>query len=149
FLQAEAIRLLGYAPFEIAGGPLAELLTPQQPVELQSTALRALAGFNDPKVGPLLLAGWDGYGPTLRREATEVLFARPDRIKALLDAVEAKKVPAAHIEVARADALRKHSDESIRTRAAKLFAGQVAADRKKMIDDYRPAFDLKADAARG
>jgi putative membrane-bound dehydrogenase-like protein len=144
-----AVRLLGYAPFDVAGEPLAELLNPRSPVELQSAALRALAGFNDPKVGPLLLAGWDGYGPTLRREATEALFARPDRITALLDAVEAKKVPAAHIEAARADALRKHSDESIRTRALKLFAGQVAADRKKVIDDYRPVFDLKADAGRG
>jgi putative membrane-bound dehydrogenase-like protein len=144
-----AVRLLGYAPFDTAGEPLAELLNPWSPVELQSSALRALAGFNDSKVGPLLLAGWDGYGPTLRREATEALFARPDRIKALLDAIEAKKVPAAHIEAARADILRKHSDESIRTRAVKLFAGQVAADRKKVIDEYRPALDLKADAARG
>jgi putative membrane-bound dehydrogenase-like protein len=144
-----AVRLLGYAPFDTAGEPLAELLNPRAPVELQSAALRALAGFNDPKVGALLLAGWDGYGPTLRREATEAVFARPDRVKALLDAVEAKKVPAAHIEAARADILRKHSDEAIRTRALKLFAGQVAADRKKVIDAYRPALDLKADAVRG
>jgi putative membrane-bound dehydrogenase-like protein len=143
------VRLCGYGPFDIVGRRLAELLSPRSPVELQSAALRALAGFNDPKVGPFLLAGWDGYGPTLRREATEALFARPDRIKALLDAVEAKKVPAAHIEAARADVLRKHPDGSVRTRALKLFAGQVAADRKKVIDDYRPALDLKADAARG
>jgi putative membrane-bound dehydrogenase-like protein len=144
-----AVRLLGYAQFAIAGEPLAELLNPRSPVELQSSALRALAGFNDPKVGPLVLAGWDGYGPTLRREATEILTARSDRVKALLDAVEAKKVPAAHIEAARADALRKHPDDAIRTRAVKLFAGQVAADRKKVIDDYKPVFDLKGDAARG
>jgi putative heme-binding domain-containing protein len=144
-----AVRLLGFAPFDVAGELLAELLNPRAPVELQSAALRALAGYADPKVGPLLLAGWDAYGPTLRREASEAVFARPDRIKALLDAVEAKKVPAAHIETARAEALRKHPDESVRTRAGRLFAGQVAADRKKVIDDYRPALELKGDAGRG
>ena len=144
-----AIRLLGYGPFDVVGEPLAELLSPRSPVEVQSAVLRALAGFSDPKVGPLVLAGWDGFGLTLRREATEVLTARPDRVKALLDAVEAMKVPAAHIEAARADALRRHPDKAIRTRAVKLFAGQVAADRRKVIDDYKPVFDLKGDAARG
>jgi putative membrane-bound dehydrogenase-like protein len=144
-----AVRLAGFAPFEVTGASLAELLNPRTPAELQSAALLALAGFADPKVGPMLLAGWEGYAPNLRREATEALFARPDRVKALLDAIEAKKVPASHIEAARADALRKHSDETIRTRATKLLVSQVAADRKKVIDDYRSALDLKADAARG
>jgi putative membrane-bound dehydrogenase-like protein len=144
-----AVRLLGYGPFDVVGEPLAELLNPRSPVEVQAAALRALAGFSDRRVGPMLLAPWDGYGPTLRREATEALFARGDRLTALLDAVEAKKVPAAHIEVARADALRKHADEAIRTRATKLFVGQVAADRKKVIDNYKPVFDLKGDAVRG
>lgn len=144
-----AVRLLGFAPFNLAGEPLAGLLNPRSSGELQSAALRALAGFNDPKVGPLLLAGWEGYGPTLRREATEALVARPDRVTALLDAVEAKTVPAGHIEVARADGLRKHPDPVIRSRANKLLAGQAAGDRKKVIDDYRPALALKADAARG
>lgn len=34
-------------------------------------------------------------------------------------------------------------------RATKLLVGQVAADRKKIIDDYRPSLELKGDAGRG
>jgi putative heme-binding domain-containing protein len=147
--RVAAVRVLGFAPFELVGQPLSELLNPRSPVEVQSAAVRALAGYSDPKVGPLLLAAWDGYGPTLRREATEVLCARPERVAALLDAVESRKVPAAHLEAARAEALRKHTDAAIRTRAVKLLGGQVAADRKKVLDDYRPALDLKGDAGRG
>jgi putative membrane-bound dehydrogenase-like protein len=147
--RVAAVRLLGFGPFKEAGEPLAELLNPRSPVELQSAALRALTGFNDPKVGPLVLGQWDGYGPTLRREATEALFARPDRLKALLDAVEAKKVPPAHIEGARVEALRKHSDSAIRMRATQLFTGQLAPDRKKVIDEYRPALELKGDVTKG
>jgi putative heme-binding domain-containing protein len=144
-----AIRIVGYAPFDIAAGPLSELLGPRNAVEIQSVVLRALAGFDDPKVGSLILDHWDGFGPTLRREALEVLFARKDRMMKLLDAIEGKNVLASQIESARADALRKHPDPAIRARAAKLLAGQVAADRKKVLDDYRPALDVKGDAARG
>ena len=147
--RVAAARLLGFGPFNEVGEPLAELLNPRSPVELQSTALRALAGFNDPKVGPLMLGQWDGYGPTLRREATEALFARPDRLKTLLDAVEAKKVSPAHIEAARVEALRKHSDMAIRNRASQLFVSQLAPDRKKVLDDYRPALELKGDLVKG
>jgi putative membrane-bound dehydrogenase-like protein len=147
--RVAAVRLLGFGPFNEVGEPLAELLNPRSPVELQSAALRALAGFNDAKVGSLILGQWDGYGPTLRREATEALFARSDRLKVLLDAVEAKKVPPAHIEAARIDTLRKHPDSAIRTRASHVFTGQLAPDRKKVIDEYRPALDLKGDPAKG
>ncbi|MBO0697021.1 MAG: c-type cytochrome [Zavarzinella sp.] len=144
-----AIRLIGYGPFDIAAGPLAELLSPRNAVEIQSAALRALAGFDNPKVGSLILEQWDGFGPTLRREALETLLARKDRVTALLDAVEKRKVLASQIEAARAESLRKHPDATIRNRSTKLLAGQVAADRKKVLDDYRPALDLKTDAARG
>jgi putative heme-binding domain-containing protein len=77
------------------------------------------------------------------------LFARKDRLGKLLDAIEAKKVLASQVEVARADALRKHPDKAIAARAAKLLASQVAADRKKVLDDYRPALSLKGDVGRG
>jgi len=144
-----AVRLLGFGPLDIAADPLSELLGPRNSVEVQSAALRALAGFDDARVGPLILAQWEGFGPTLRREALEIVLARKDRIAALLDAVDAKKVASSQIEAARADALRRHPDPAIRARATKLLATQIATDRKKVLDDYRPALDLKADAARG
>jgi putative membrane-bound dehydrogenase-like protein len=147
--RVAAVRLLGFGPFDLVGEPLAGLLNPRSPIDVQGAALRALAGFPNPQVGPHLLAAWDGYSPDLRREATEALFARPDRLTALLDAIEGKKVSAAHVEAARADVLRKHPDATIRERATKLLAGQVTADRKKVLDDYQPALALKGDAARG
>ncbi len=147
--RLEAIRTLSFAPFAFASEPLAELLKPQAAPELQSAALSALAGFDDPKVPELLLEGWAGYGPTLRREALEAMFARPDRLNKLLDAIEKKIVPAAHVDADRAESLRKHANPAVRTRATKLLVAQVAADRKKVIDDYRSALELKGDVVRG
>jgi putative membrane-bound dehydrogenase-like protein len=144
-----AIRLLASGPYSAAAEPLAAMLDSRFTGELQSAALSSLASFDDPRVGSSVLAGWEGYGPTLRREALEVLFARPDRLVKLLDAIESKKVLASHIEVARADELRKHKDAKIRERATKLLAGQVAADRKKVIEDYGSSLTLKGDMLRG
>jgi putative membrane-bound dehydrogenase-like protein len=148
-VRQSCVRLLAAGPYRIAAEPLAALLGPRSAGDLQSSALRSLASFDDPRVADVVLAGWGGYGPTLRREAIEVLFARKDRLTKLLDAIESKTVVPSQLEAARADALRAHADPAIRARAVKLLAGQVAADRKKVLDDYRPALDLKADAARG
>src|SRR5207245_9422351 len=37
----------------------------------------------------------------------------------------------------------------LRAEAVALLAGQVAADRQKIVDAYRAALDLKADSANG
>ena len=147
--RASALRFLAVGPFKTASEALTKLLSPRSSAELQSAALRALAAFDNPAVAERILAGWDGYGPTLRREAIETLFARKDRLEKLLEAIEANKVFASHIPTARADALRKHTDPWVRRRATKLLAGQIVADRQKVIDEYRDAVTGKGDLARG
>jgi len=112
-----AVRLISFGPFELLADSIAGLLSPQQPPELQLGAVRALAAPTNAKVGPLLLSAWTSYSPAVRREATEALLARPERVAALLDAIESKKVLPLQIEPARLDQLRKHSDPALRARA--------------------------------
>jgi putative membrane-bound dehydrogenase-like protein len=142
-------RLLGYGPLAAATPALAELLAPQNPGPVQLAAVRALARHDSPRVAGLLLASWDGYSPALRREVLEALFARADRLAALLSALEKKRVLAGQLEPFRVRRLRDHPDPALRQRAVKLLAGQVAPDRRKVVDAYRAALALKADAARG
>jgi putative membrane-bound dehydrogenase-like protein len=144
-----AVGLLGYGPFATAQAPLKELLAPNAPGELNLAAVRALSFQDNPKVAEILLEQWGSYGPALRREVLEALFARSDRLKQLLDAVEAKKVLAAQLEPARLDQLRKHPNAELRKRAVALLGSQAAPDRQKAIDAYKPALDLKADVAQG
>lgn len=144
-----AVRLISFGPFELLADNMAELLTPQQPPEVQLAAVRALAVPTNPKVGSLLLAPWSSYSPAVRREATEALLARPERVAALLDAIESKKVLPLQIEPARLDQLRKYPNAALRARAVKLLAGQVAPARQKVIDEYKSALDLTSDAAKG
>src|SRR5205823_5495045 len=67
----------------------------------------------------------------------------------LLDAVEAQKVAVRDIPGARRSSLMRSSDEEIRARATKLFAGNPAASRKDATDRYIPAAQLKGDAVSG
>jgi putative membrane-bound dehydrogenase-like protein len=144
-----AIRLLGRGPFEPLGEAAPALLLPRTPPALQLAAVRALSAHARPEVAKLLLAGWGSATPGLRREMSEALFARPERLVALLAALEKKRVLAAQLEPIRLERLKKHPNAAIRKRARKVLAGQVAPERVKVIEAYRPALELKADPVRG
>jgi putative membrane-bound dehydrogenase-like protein len=147
--RTAAVRMLGSGPFTVAVGPLGKLLSPVHPAEVQLAAVRSLAGHDNAKVASMLLAGWSSYSPAVRREATEAMLARVDRLQLLLDAVEQKKIPAAQLEASRVELLRKHPNMAVRDRVAKLFGNQAASDRQKIVDEYQAALKLKGDAARG
>jgi len=147
--RTAAVRLLGIGPFDAGAASWSGLLSPRQPAEVQSAAVRALAAQDQPQVADLLLGGWGSYSPTLRREVTEAMLARPDRVRRLLDAVEQKKVQPGQLESARVAQLKKHPNATLRQRAEKLFAGVTVSDRQKIIDDYRGALTLKGDAGKG
>jgi putative membrane-bound dehydrogenase-like protein len=147
--RENAVRLLGSGPFALLNAAAAKVLSPQTPSEVQRAAIRALASQSQPRVGELLLEGWAGYSPIVRREALEALMARSERVDQLLNAVERKTVLPMHLEPQRIDQLRKHSNGNIRLRAAVLFAGHSTPDRQKVVQDYRSALDLPADAGRG
>jgi putative membrane-bound dehydrogenase-like protein len=146
--RIDAVHLLGYGPFSLAA-PLQDLLTPQEPTELQMAAVRALAVQPSPKVADLLLGPWASYSPVVRREVLEALLARPDRVAALLTAVEKKEVLPNQIEPARLEQLRRLPDAALRKRAQALLAGQGSPDRRKVIADYQPVLDRKGDIERG
>jgi putative membrane-bound dehydrogenase-like protein len=147
--RVAAVRLLGRGPFALVEKVVPDLLTPQTPSDLQLAAVRALAVHAQPKVAEALLASWDGYSPAVRREVQEALFARKDRLPALLDALERKAVQAIQIDPVRLEQLRKHPDAKLRERATKLLAGLTAPDRQKVVEAYQAALDLRADRDRG
>jgi putative membrane-bound dehydrogenase-like protein len=144
-----AVGLLAYGPFDLAGEALRQLLGPRNPGVLQLAAVRALSFQDSPQVATLLLAPWENFSPAVRREVLEAVFARPERLPQLVEAMEQSRVPAGQIEPFRLDQLRKHGDAKLRQRAQALVANQTPPDRQKILADYQSALDLKADVARG
>jgi putative membrane-bound dehydrogenase-like protein len=128
---------------------LAGLLTPQNSEEVQGAAIAELGRLRDPQVPELLLRGWKSYGPGRRGHALDVLLARGDWTRAVLDAVQGKKVLPFEIDAARRQRLLESKDAAVRKRAATLLVGAVNPDRQKVVDSYRGALKLKGDPARG
>jgi putative membrane-bound dehydrogenase-like protein len=147
--RVAAVALLGRGPFAPLEAAAADLLAPQSPPQLQLAAVRALSAHTKQAVAGLLLAGWPSYGPSIRREVAEAIFARPQRVARLLDAIERKDVSPAQLDPARLEQLRRLPDVAARERARRLLAGLVAPDRRQVVERYRDALDLPAEAARG
>src|SRR5262249_55195951 len=82
-------------------------------------------------------------------QVLDVLLAREEWLQAALDAIERKEIAAAEIDAVRRQRLLDHKVEAVRQRVAKLFAGAIAPDRQKVVDEYQPALKLTGDPARG
>jgi putative membrane-bound dehydrogenase-like protein len=147
--RVAAIRLIGFGPSKEALAKLPNLWSPQQPQDVQIAAVRAVASMGHKHVAAALLESYPSFSPAVRREATEGLMARPERIRVLLAALKDNKIQANLIEPARLDQLRKHPDAGLRAEAVKLLAGQVAPVRAKVVEQYRPQLDKLGDVARG
>ena len=126
---------------------LDSLLQPSVAHELQQAALEALAVQRDPQVAPRLLAAWPALSPALREKAQSALLSYPDRVQALLAALEAKTVPLPQVSAAARAQLARHRDPQVAKRAARLFEA-AGGNRGEVIARYLPAL-AGGDAARG
>jgi len=147
--RAAAAKLLAYAPFDLAGVALAEALTPTTPGDVQLAAVQSLAAHSDPKVSEHLLANWKSYGPSMRANALDALLSRPDRVLALLTAVEKKQVASAAISPAQIQQLKAHPNATVKSRAAEVFKQTLDADRAKVVAAFTSALELKGDPKPG
>ena len=144
-----AIEIVGLGPVESAMTMLPGLLDARQPGEVQLAALRAIGELPDDRVGRVVIDHWKSLSPTVRREAAEVLFARAERLNALLDAIEAKGFAAGELDAGRRKAMLNHPDRSVRERAARQFAAEPKSDRGLVIAAARPALSLAGDRDKG
>jgi putative heme-binding domain-containing protein len=128
---------------------LGELLRPRNPEPLQKAAIAALGRFAAPAMHQLLLENWPRLTPGLRADAVTVLLMRPERVQALLDAVEAGAILGNELSAATLASLRRHADLTIRDRARKLLPATSASTREDVLRAFAPALALRGDSARG
>src|SRR5258706_2057686 len=113
-----------------------ELLVPQTPVPVQTTAVTTLARINHGASASALLSGWRTFTPTLRTQALDALLSRPSWTAKLLDELEAKSIAPSDIDAARRQRLLTHANKDIRVRAAKLLEVSANADRQKIVAEF-------------
>jgi putative membrane-bound dehydrogenase-like protein len=147
--RVEAARLFSLGPTDNALRALVPLLDARQPTGLALAALQTLGERDDPQVGAALVEHWNSLGPSLRREAAEILLSRRAGASALLDALDAKQIAPAELDPARQTQLRSNRDPELRDRAIKILGRAVRPERSRVIADYLPALAMAGDPSRG
>ncbi len=147
--RTHAIESLDLVPYEDAEGTLSGLLDGRQPQAVQMAALNTLGKFRKPEVAEVIIDAWSSLSPNLQTAATATLFARHDRIMALLAAIEEKLVSPSQLDANRIQYLLKHSNKDIRAKATKLLSAERLGSRNDVVTDYRQALKMKSDGARG
>jgi putative membrane-bound dehydrogenase-like protein len=106
---------------------------------LRDEALRALAGYDDPKTPAVILGAYPSLNSSERRDAVTTLAARAAYARALLAAVAAKKLPASDIPADIVRQMRNLKDKEVEKRLGEVW-GLVRtspADRLKTMARYR------------
>lgn len=128
---------------------IGELISARQSIGIQQAAIAALARTTEASAADLLLARWDGVGPSLREQILDVLLSRDDWTRRLVERVREGTLAASSFNATRRQQLVTHRDSAIRDFAANLFDTTAASNRSAVIDQYRPALSTAADAQRG
>jgi putative membrane-bound dehydrogenase-like protein len=146
-----AIGLLGLGDAKTARRVFPALLDARQSATIQLSVLQAMTGFLDRSAAEEILVRWKAMSPSVRREAVEVLFSRPEGIAALLGAFESHVLAPSDIDLARLQQLQKHSNASLRSRAQKIIdSGAVpSGDRAQVVAKYRSALDAAGNPEAG
>jgi putative membrane-bound dehydrogenase-like protein len=148
--RVDALQVVAYAPYEVLAASFPRLLDSSQPPAIQSAAIKALASRQEPEIGQLLVTNWRNFGPASRADVMDAILRRPQRVPALLDALESGKIPPGELDQQQKQRLLKHSDAAIRARSEKLFASAQNSNRQQVIDTYRAAIlKLDRDPSRG
>ncbi len=147
--RTAAAGLLSLGTFQQAKPTLAQLLDLRQPGQVQTAAIAALDGFNDPGVPDVLWAAWSGMSPKLRAQGLDMLFARNDRLLSLLAALEQGRVRPTDLDPLRIKQLKTHRQAEIRTQANRLLADVQLARRQDVVDSYSSSLKLTGDRERG
>jgi putative membrane-bound dehydrogenase-like protein len=131
------------------------LLTLAVEPETSAVAVRGLAEYDASQTAETLLQHYASYPASVRQDVLQTLASRRAWATALLDAVEAEKIPRADLTAFTARQLQSLGDEKLAARVTKLWGTvrTTPADKTKLIADYRkkltPATLASADTSLG
>ncbi|HEY2413642.1 MAG TPA: PVC-type heme-binding CxxCH protein [Pirellulaceae bacterium] len=147
--RTAALQLLAFLDWHDAKQSLVTALSPSESNDVQRTALRSLASFNEPAVAPELLSRWKQLTPPLRDEAVTILLSRPIWHEPLIAALETGDVPISQVSIPQRTRLAAIKDEKLAERAKEILASFALGPRKEVLDRYQESLSLKGDTNRG
>lgn len=128
---------------------LPKLLASNEPPEIQSAAVDALARIADPGVPKLLLAAWPDAAPALKTHIVDALLARTEGASAILETAETNPALIRSLDATRRQRLLKHRDPSIRALAARRLDSAGTTSRAAVLREFDAVAELPGDASHG
>lgn len=107
--------------------------------EVRSAALRGLAEYDDPATATTVLNRYAAFDAAARNDAVQTLASRPSWAMALLDAVDAKRVPRTDLTAFTARQLLNLKNDAVSTRVKASWGDlrETSAEKKKFISDLK------------
>jgi len=145
--RIEAVEFLGRSGDSQAPGVLIGLLAPSVSAPIQIAAATALSRGGTRSITNVF-SHWPQLAPQTRAKVVSTALSRRDTAGALLQAVEQGTVARTELAAADIQRLTTHSDGALRKKAREVFQRDDSA-RSEVVKRFRPALELKGDAARG
>lgn len=146
--RVESIGLLTIGGSETYVDILQNLITPVEPIPIQSAALNALSSIPDTTVSVFLIKRWGSLTPSLREQAIGTFLGSEPRISLLLDAVEKRIVDPSVISWPRQVGLMANGNEQLRNRARDLLTDKNES-HQEVIKVYQEALTLTGNPENG
>lgn len=148
-LRVAAINVLSFGSLDQVESALVSLLDNRQPHQVQRSAITTLGRFSSSRVASPLLEAWASLSPQLRETASEVLFARPDRTIALLDAIDSGELAISDIPKARWMVAAKSRNADVKSRATAFLNQAGSTARADVVKAYADSLTMSGDIPRG
>jgi putative membrane-bound dehydrogenase-like protein len=148
--ESERIRAISVLAYTGKGSDtLSKLVSSNDVSSIKQAAVQALSRTPDEKIWRALLSSCRSYSPSLRRTVLDGMIGNSRLLSILLDAVEAKKIPATMFEPHQVRRLNSYGNGELQKRAKVLLASVVPADRTAVLAKYQAALQLKSDPIAG
>ena len=150
-LRTAAVRLLAREAdkFDADVTLLGSLLSPQQPLPIQTESLRALSRIPIAPVAVELVSAWPQLLPTLRLQAADILASRTSWALVLLGAMEQGDVEVMDLDLALRQRLLQSRHREVAEMARKVFKKTEHAPRAEVLNRYESAVSLVGSKPRG
>lgn len=144
-----ALQRLRMGDADQFAGLLTQLLSVEEPAEIQRTALQVLASYDEPEVVQVLLEQWSQLTPEIRGRLIDTLMTRPVWLKGGLERVLAGALPASAWGTARLQTLQDHPDEQIQKLVRQVMARMGSANRQDVLRRYARSLTISGHRERG
>jgi len=144
----DAIRLLALDKKGDYHLLLEKIVTSEEPVGLQQTALHTYNQLEPKSACNFIVDNWKNFSKDLRDVAMDIFLSSTSNSRVLLDAVKNGTIQSTSISWRMKEQLANSDDSSVRNRSRQLIISEIES-REKVYNQYLPVLNMKGDTAKG